>query len=72
MTDPAGNERTRDPEQHGDDAATGILARHQQLGDGAGEAANNDPADDPVFLHWLALSAVVLVLFYRSFNGPSL
>ena len=37
LAEPAGEQRAGDAEQDGDDAAARVLARHQQLGDRAGE-----------------------------------
>src|SRR5205085_6230551 len=56
VADPTGKESAGNSQEHGDDAAAGIFARHQQLGDSPREAADDNPADDPVMLHSLALS----------------
>ena len=48
MPEPAGKEGAGDAEQDGNDAATRIAAGHQQLGDAAGEQADDDPAKNSV------------------------
>src|SRR6059058_818130 len=51
VTEPSGEQRPGNPEQDGDDTSARVLARHQQLGNGAGKASDDDPANDPVMLH---------------------
>jgi hypothetical protein len=41
-TDPRAYKRTRDPQEDGDDATTGIFSRHQQLCDGTDNKTNKD------------------------------
>src|SRR6266540_808365 len=51
MAEPPGDERAGDSENDGDDASAGVAPGHQQLGEGAGKPADDDPADDSVMLH---------------------
>src|SRR5436190_11710654 len=51
VADPAGEQRPGNAEQHRDDAAARIAARHQQLRDPAGEPSDHDPGEDSVMFH---------------------
>ncbi len=48
MAEPSGNQRAGDPEQDRDDATAWVLAGHEELGDRAGKAADDDPTDNAV------------------------
>src|ERR1051325_794067 len=45
-SDEAADDRAGDPEQDGDDEPAGIFPGHKQLGDAAGDRAEDDPSDD--------------------------
>src|SRR5687767_6318431 len=47
-------QRTRNAEKDRDDAAARIAPGHQQLGDPAGQQADDNPADNAVILHHAA------------------
>src|SRR5262245_11411396 len=44
--DEAADDRSRDPDQHRDDAATRISSWQEQLGDDSGDQTNDDPAQN--------------------------
>src|SRR5687767_5836338 len=44
---PTADESTRDADERRADEAARVTARQQELGDGAGQQPQNDPADDP-------------------------
>src|SRR5262245_50356261 len=46
LAEPGGDEGADDAEQRGDDEAARVAARHEQLGDDAGEQANDDNAQN--------------------------
>ena len=63
LPEPAGEERAGDAEQDGDDAAARVAAGHQQLGHAAGQAADDDPAEDSVV--WPSSQLPLLAAAFR-------
>src|SRR6185437_14351772 len=43
VADPSGDQRSRNPQKDGNDAAARVSPRHQQLGDEARDSADDDP-----------------------------
>src|SRR5258708_24141700 len=69
VADPAGDHRAGNAQQHGDDAPARVTPGHQQLGDRASKAPDDDPADDPVMFHSLPFRVLVLSAVQPAFTS---